>query len=218
MHYDDDLNEYYLKLGFPRSLIEKMKSNIITLHRAFIGLQLNGIEGFKNEINLALTEHEEKALKYLVKTLENLEKYTMDYVWHSLLTNYILALTAVNRRFDLVIGNLPWVNVSRYPKHYSEKIKKIAKELEVNPPRGATKKLDISVILFAISTKYLLNSSGVVSLMVPASIFRGLHGSGWRTFFEKEKLKIFEVFDLEDVSPFEGTKNQPGIIFARRCS
>jgi len=217
IYYDEHCDEYYLKLGFPNSLIQKLKHDIIAFHRAFIGLQLRGIHGFKSEVNLSLTKYEKEALEYLIKTLETLEKNAMDYVWHSLLMNYILALTAVEKKFDLVLGNLPWVNVSKYPESYSKKLKKIAKELKVNPPREAAKKLDISIILFAVSVRYILASCGVVALMVPTSIFRGLHGSRWRAFFEKENLKLFEIYDLEEVCPFEKAKNQPGIVFAKRC-
>lgn len=214
--HDGRLGEYYIRLGIPRTFIQKTGKNLAKLHRALIALHLRGIEGFKNEINIALEEKEEKAIANMVKTVKVLEEHGIDDVWYSIFMNYILAIVAVQEKFDLVLGNLPWVNVSKYPNRYRDKLRRIAKELGVYPPKEAARKLDISVILYAISAKYLLKRDGVIALMVPASIFRGLHGCGWRSFFIDEGLRIHEAFDLEHVRPFEGAQNQPGIVFAKR--
>ena len=185
--YERDLNEYYIQLSIPRSLFYNLVRNLAKLHRAFIGLRIGGIKGFENEINITLKNVEREALETMIKVISVLEKYGIDNIWYSIFINHFLAIIAAEKKFDLVLGNLPWVNVSKYPRKYSEKLKKIAKELGVNPPREAAKKLDISVILYVISAKYLLKQGGVLGLMVPASIFRGLHGSGWRSFFIEKR-------------------------------
>ncbi len=213
---EKELDRYYIQLRIPRSLIQKIGEDLIKLHRAFIGLQIRGIKGFEDETGIVLNMDEKKALETIIRVVRILEKYGVDNIWYSMLINHILAFLIANNKFDLVLGNLPWVNVSKYPKQYGKKLRKIAKELGVNPPREAAKKLDISIILYAISTKYLLRQGGIIGLMVPTSIFRGLHGSAWRSFILDEGLKVYEVFDLEDIQPFENTRNQPGIVIAKR--
>jgi hypothetical protein len=116
---------------------------------------------------------------------------------------------ALLARFDLVLGNLPWVNVSKYPEDYRRLVKRVAQSLGVWPPGPAAKKMDISIPLFAIALRHL--ARGVVALMVPASIFRGVHGAKWRELLTKHRLA--EVWDLGDVEPFEGAQSQPGIVF-----
>jgi hypothetical protein len=111
-------------------------------------------------------------------------------------------------RFDLVLGNLPWVNVSKYPEDYRRLVKHVAQSLGVWPPGPAAKKMDISIPLFAVALRHL--ARGVVALMVPTSIFRGVHGAKWRELLTKHRLA--EVWDLEDVKPFEGAQSQPGIV------
>jgi len=207
-------------LRIPRSLIDKIKSNRILAHRALIALAFGGIEGFENEIEKAginLDNYEKETLKKIVKIINVLEKQKLDHIWYSILANHILVYIESIKGFDLVLGNLPWVNVSKYPESYRDRLREIAKELGVNPPKEAAKKLDISVILFAISSKYLLRRDrGVVGLMVPKSILRGLHGSGWRSFLVDNGFEIHEVFDLEDVKPFETAQNQPSIVLVRK--
>ncbi|ADV64705.1 Eco57I restriction-modification methylase domain-containing protein [Desulfurococcus mucosus] len=204
-------------LKIPKSLVARLPG-LTQLHRAFVALALFGKQGFNNELekaNVTLSPDETKDIEALEKTIKAFEKLGGDHVWLSLLTNYALAYLSTQKRFHLVLGNLPWVNVSKYEESYAEKVRSVAKRLGVNPPRAAALKLDISIVLFAVATKYLLEKGGVVSLMVPASIFRGVHGARWRNF-EAMGLKLFEVFDLEDVKPFEGANNQPGIVFAAK--
>lgn len=215
----ENIDEYYVKLTMPGTLINKIKSNRILAHRALVALAFSGVEGFENEMRKAkfeLDACERGALEEMVKIARILEKHGLNSIWYSILANHLLVYIESMDGFDLVVGNLPWVNVSKYPESYRNKLREIAKELGVNPPKEAAKKLDISVILFAISTKYLLKrDKGVVGLMVPTSIFRGLHGAGWRLFLSSE-TRIHEVFDLEAVKPFEDAENQPGVVFVSR--
>ena len=66
------------------------------------------------------------------------------------------------------------------------------------------------MILFAVAYTYLAQDKGVIALMLPTSIFRGLHGEGLRRFLRNN---ILEAWDLEEIKPFERTENQPGVIF-----
>ena len=116
------------------------------------------------------------------------------------------------RRFDLVLGNLPWVNASKYPAR--EEVKAAARRLGVLPPGPAADKMDVSIPLFAIALTRLAESGGAVALMVPASIFRGVHGARWRELLAQHHLA--EVWDLTDAKPFEDSESQPGIVLLRR--
>ncbi len=211
-----DSGEYYVVLEIPRELFEGVR-DLQKMHRALIALLTIGVRGFESELSglgidvVGWRRH----IDYIVSVVRRLEELGIDYIWHSLFMNYILVMLVARDRFDIVIGNLPWVNVSTYPDGYRDKLKAIAKDLGIYPPAQAARKLDISIILFAISARYLLKGGGVIALMVPTSIFRGLHGAMWRDF-DGMGLRILECFDLEDVKPFEGAENQPGIVFAIR--
>jgi len=201
-----------IEMSLPLSIADRVK-DMISVARAFTALFDMGIQGFENEIGVKLSSEEVKALEKFRKDLLALEEMSLDIVWHSIVVNHALALFMAKQQFDLVLGNLPWVNVSKYPKGYTEIAKSIAKELNVSPPSQAARKLDISVPLFAIALKYLASSFSVTALMVPCSIFRGLHGAAWREYISKPPYTIIEAWDLNDVKPFEGADNQPGIIF-----
>jgi type I restriction-modification system DNA methylase subunit len=126
----------------------------------------------------------------------------------------LLRLERPPRRFDIVAGNLPWINVSELPADRRKAAKDAARRLGVLPPGPAAGKMDLSIPLFAAALTHLAESGGVVALIVPATIFRGVHGAKWRELLTRHEL--VEVWDLTGVKPFEDAEGQPGIVFLRR--
>jgi hypothetical protein len=209
---DNGRKLHYIEIALPLSVINKAKSSLAFL-RALMALIMAGVEGFENEIGVKLEESERDALEKFEKTIRVLEEKGLDTIWHSIIANYALAMYITQQKFDLVLGNLPWVNISKYPSTYADIIKGVAKELGVAPPAQAARKLDISIPLFAVASRHLAASPSVIALMVPTSIFRGLHGAAWRRFISSKPHALIEVWDLEEVKPFEEAENQPGIVF-----
>ncbi len=125
----------------------------------------------------------------------------------------LLRLEPPPRRFHLVMGNLPWINISALPPGYREEVKD-ARRLGVLPPGPAANKIDISIPLFAVALTRLADSGGVVALMVHTTVFRGVHGARWRELLAQHHLA--EVWDLTGANPFEDAEGQPGIVFLRR--
>lgn len=126
----------------------------------------------------------------------------------------LLRLESSPRRFDLVVGNLPWINISELPADRREAAKAAARRLGVLPPGPAAGKMDVSIPLFAAALTHLAESGGVAALMMPTSVFRGVHGAKWRELLARHELA--EVWDLTGVKPFEDAEGQPGIVVVRK--
>lgn len=203
---------HYIEISLPLSIMNKVK-NVVSFVRAFIALLNTGIQGFENEVGFKLDEEEMIMLEKFRKAVLILEEKGLNTLWHSIVMNHLLAFYITQQKFDMILGNLPWVNVSKYPKAYAEIVKNIAKELNVSPPPQAVKKLDISIPLFAVGLNYLAASPSIIALMVPRSIFKGLHGAAWREYISTPPYSVVEVWDMEEVKPFEKAENQPGVVF-----
>ena len=215
---EKEIKIHVLQLGIPNVIYEKA-NGIVSLARSFIALLGSGVSGIMNELGSSLSQEEINKIEKFRKDVQVLENSGFDSLWYSILFNYMLVkyiLMIEKEKFDLVLGNLPWVNISKYPKSYSALLKSVSKELGVSPPGRAERKIDISIPLFAISLKYLTSSPSITALMIPTSIFKGLHGSAWRGYINKTSHRVVEVWDLEEVLPFEGAKNQPGIVFIEK--
>lgn len=211
----DEGKLYYIEFSLPRRLLESL--NITELHRVFIALT-KGIDEVENELRSKLNKlekHERDMLEKASKSIECLEnKGVNSYVLSVIMGAFLLAHLQ-RKRFDLVVGNLPWVNISVFPKEYRERVKVIMSKLGISPPKEVLGKADISAPLLVLASEYLARDGAVVALMVPASLFRGLHGATWRRYIS-ENLVLHEIWDLENVEPFEGASNQPGIVFASK--
>jgi hypothetical protein len=207
-----DKELHYIEIALPLTVVDKVKNSLVFL-RALKALIITGVEGFENEVGTRLQESERDTLEKFRKIVQVLEEKGMDTIWYTIVSNYVLAIYITRQKFDLVLGNLPWVNISKYPEGYAGFVKNVAKNLNVLPTRQAAKKLDISIPLFVVALKYLANSPSITALMVPSSIFRGLHGAEWRRYISIPPYTLIEVWDLEDIKPFEHANNQPGIVF-----
>jgi hypothetical protein len=203
---------HYIEIALPLTVIKKVKSSLAFL-RALIALITAGVEGFENEIEIKLERNERDTLEKFRKTVLALEEKGLDMIWYTIVSNYALAIYMTQQKFDLVLGNLPWVNISKYPEGYAGFAKSVAKDLNVLPSGQVAKKVDISIPLFVVALKYLVGSPSTTALMVPCSILRGLHGAMWRRYISSLPYTLIEVWDLQDVKPFEGAENQPGIVF-----
>jgi hypothetical protein len=201
-----------IEISLPLSMMNKVK-NVVSFVRAFIALLNTGIQGFENEVGFKLDEEEMIMLEKFRRAVLILEEKGLNTLWHSIVINHLLAFYVTQQKFDMILGNLPWVNVSKYPKDYAEIMKNIAKELNVSPSPQAIKKLDISIPLFAVGLNYLAASPSIIALMVPCSIFKGLHGAAWREYISTPPYSVVEVWDMEEVKPFEKAENQPGVVF-----
>ena len=59
----------------------------------------------------------------LTNTLVDLERNNWDGIWARIITNYLT--TANLGKFDIIVGNPPWVDWKSLPSGYREKIKSI---------------------------------------------------------------------------------------------
>lgn len=205
----------YVELAIPSTLLKA--DSLPKLHRALVTLISSAsIEGLENELNIRLRDEEREVLKKLLSCIKCLEEKGFNSYILSIILNTLLLAYIRRAKFDLVLGNLPWVNISKFPPQYRDRLKTIMENLEICPPKEVARKTDISTVLFVLAAEELANErSGVIALMVPTSILRGRHGDAWRRYISR-KLTLYEVWDLEEVKPFEQAENQPGIIFARK--
>ena len=85
------------------------------------GIILN-TNSFKKLIKDAdLTEKTEAKIIELTKHLIDLEKNNWDGIWARILGNYLA--TANLGKFDIIVGNPPWVDWKSLPSGYRERIK-----------------------------------------------------------------------------------------------
>ncbi|MHA1490226.1 MAG: Eco57I restriction-modification methylase domain-containing protein [Promethearchaeota archaeon] len=95
--------------------------------------------------------------------------------------------------FDLIIGNPPWLTYKELTsKEYQNKIRKLAKKLEIKPSSQYITHIELAAIFFyAIPSKFL-KIGGKIFFVLTKSILNGDHCYKFRAFSIFQNLEIWD--------------------------
>lgn len=134
-------------------------------------------------------------------------------IWFRIVRNFFWSATA--GKFDLIVGNPPWVRWSSLPKEYSEKIKPICEQYTIfsDTPYHGGNELDISGMLtYTVADKWL-KTNGQLIFVITQTHFQTPSSQGFRSFKIDEETSLFplEVDDLKGLKPFPDAANKTAI-------
>jgi hypothetical protein len=166
---------------------------------------------FSQRLKLYNLDHTDvEILLDLYNKLLDLERQGKDKVWVSILRNAFAPI--LKGKFDIVVGNPPWVNWENLPEQYRE----ISKGLWIK--YGLTKtistggfKRDLAMLFLARSFDRYLREGGKLGFLITFTVFKTQAGAGFRNFLAKN-AKIHVIHDLVTLMPFEGATNRTGAI------
>jgi hypothetical protein len=155
--------------------------------------------------------------KPLAETYEqvlSLHKKDWNGIWFRIVRNFFWS--AVAGRFDVVVGNPPWVRWSSLPEHYREKIKPTCEQYAIfsETPYHGGNELDISgMITYTVGDKWL-KEGGTLVFVITQTHFQSPSSQGFRSFkiSEKSNFLPIAVDDLKNVKPFPKVANKTAIM------
>ncbi|MEX0993504.1 MAG: N-6 DNA methylase [Solirubrobacterales bacterium] len=146
----------------------------------------------------------------------------LDGLWPRILRNAFMP--AFVGRFDLVVGNPPWVNWESLPDAYRERTRPIWEgsglfvHKGMRSMLGAGKK-DVSMLMSYVATKELLRENGRLGFVITQTVFKTAGaGEGFRSFAVKDgpEIRVEHVDDMIDLNPFAGASNRTALVTWRR--
>ena len=160
-------------------------------------------------------------LKQLYEKLQNISEVAFRYTAFNKLINSIAP--AYLGKFEVVIGNPPWVNWEYLPKAYKKKTEILWQHYGLFDLKGRDAtfiKEDISVLMtYVVADRHLVDG-GILSFVIKQSLFKSsLHGEGFRKFKilpTNSHLKVQRVDDLVSIRPFENVNNRTAILFLKK--
>ncbi|MBL7053575.1 N-6 DNA methylase, partial [Patescibacteria group bacterium] len=200
-----------LKIVFPYSLVEKKEFISIMEELEYFILRKDE----KKARNFIFNEINKRDLKpKVIKNIENfikelifLESTNLNSIWLRVFANYLK--TGALEKFDLVVGNPPWVSWSALPEKYREKVKSKCRleGLFSEDKNIGGNNLNICALIANKSLETFMKSNGVLSYIMPKSILFNKSFEGFRNFYIGDKLKrayLQKVLDWEKGGkPFE---------------
>jgi N-6 DNA Methylase len=143
----------------------------------------------------------------------------LDGLWPHILRNAFMP--AFIERFDLVVGNPPWVNWESLPTAYRERTRTLweGSGMFVHGGMaamlGAGKK-DVAMLMSYVATDKLLKQRGRLAFVVTQTLFKTAGaGQGFRRFrvgASGTYIHVEQVDDLVDLKPFVGAANRTALV------
>ncbi len=159
------------------------------------------------------------ALFETASSMWELQKDEKDTIWAFILMNIFKPLFFFLRekKFDLIIGNPPWLSY-RYVRStdYQEELKEfIIKEYRLLPSSKAEliTHMELATLFFARTSDLYLSENGIISFVMPRSVFSADQHDNFRNGAFTPKLGFVKIFDLLKVKPLF---NVPSSVFIAR--
>lgn len=134
-------------------------------------------------------------------------------IWFRIVRNFFWSATA--GRFDVVVGNPPWVRWSKLPEAYRERVKPTCEQYDIfsNTPHHGGNELDISAMITYTTADKWLKTDGRLAFVITQSVFQNPSSSGFRHFriTGTECLRPLRVDDLKAMKPFPDAANKTSV-------
>jgi hypothetical protein len=143
-------------------------------------------------------------LRDTLSTIIKLIDDNKDSVWVFMLRNIYAPLRMMKRKFELVIGNPPWISFKFIENpFYQDFVKKTAFKYLLLKRRQTDlfTHMDTSTVFYCVTADVYLADLGVLAFVMPRSI---LTGAKQHEAFKKQRkpqMRIIKILDVEKVNP-----------------
>jgi hypothetical protein len=139
------------------------------------------------------------------KAMAQLIKLGRDTVWAFILKNIYKPLFLRNQKFDVIIGNPPWISY-RYIESTDYQIflkHLILHDYQLLPSARAEliTQLDLATLFFLRCSDLYMKKGGVIAFVMPRAVFVSDQHDAFRSGPSKPGLRFSKFIDLEDVEP-----------------
>jgi methylase of polypeptide subunit release factors len=135
-----------------------------------------------------------KNIEKLVNDLVELERRNWNGIWARIIANF---LTTVNLgKFDIIVGNPPWIDWKNLPSGYREKIKSLCIDKQIFSGDGMTGgiNLNICALITNVVMDNALTEKGELAFLMPKGIAFQQSYEGFRQFRSGEVQRTFLSF------------------------
>jgi hypothetical protein len=150
-------------------------------------------------------------LTALETTMKDLRRKYGDNLWKFVLRNYGIP-PLLRRKFDVVIGNPPWLSYREAKKSIKQMIDGIAEQYEVQSPVQTKTSFNLAVAFFLASSDFV-KPRGKIAFVFPLSVLESpAHAPFMNLLQDKKHFALLEAYDLQDVIPHPFPHDLPSCV------
>ncbi len=165
-------------------------------------------------------------LREVFSKLMALDAADRDGFWWPVVSNAFAPV--LTGRFDLIVGNPPWVSWETLPDAYRRQNVDQWRRYRLMPDLGAdrrqasaTARLDLSMLFVAKCVDQYLEPSGRLGFVITASVFQSeLGGRGFRGRYLPDggAYRFVYIDDMSDLAVFDDAANRTAVLIADKRS
>lgn len=127
----------------------------------------------------------------LANQLVDLEKRKWNGIWARIITNFLT--TANLGKFDLLVGNPPWVDWKSLPSNYRDRIKSlcISRKLFSGDVVTGGINLNICALITNVIAQNWLSDNGVIALLMPEPLVFQQSYEGFRNLYLDDDMRLY---------------------------
>lgn len=204
-----------IEIILPKSLLENQEKFSKTMYLIEDFVAQNENEKAIDAILTSLPKKEKtkkivEGIHNLVNTLIDLEVNKWDHIWGRIIKNFLTTVSL--GKFEVIIGNPPWIDWKNLPTGYRNQIKSlcISKELFSGDKLTGGINLNICALIANVVAETYLDKKGTFGFLMPKSILFQQTYDGFRKLkLEKGEFYLQEVHDWTKAgSPFYPVQQQ----------
>lgn len=138
-----------------------------------------------------LTEKIKKQIHTLTSTLVGLERRKWNGIWARIIANYLT--TANLGKFDIIIGNPPWVDWKSLPSGYRDRIKGlcISRKLFSGDRITGGINLNICALISNVVAENWLSDDGILGFLMPEPLLFQQSYEGFRNLYLSDGSRLY---------------------------
>lgn len=188
-----------LKIRLPKSAVADVEKFSRTMTSLETHIENESEEGVRKQLrNIIPREDLTKGVRAEIDALSSrlveLQKNKWNGIWARIICNFLT--TANLGKFDIIVGNPPWIDWKNLPEGYRERIKGlcVSRQLFSGDRLVGGINLNVCALIANVAAQNWLKSSGTLGFLMPENLifqqsyegFRKLHlDSGKRMYFQR---------------------------------
>ena len=158
-------------------------------------------------------------LKHTYEQVLRLHRQNWNGIWFRIVRNYFRSANA--GRFDVIVGNPPWIRWSKLPDAYRERAKPTCEQYNIfsETPHHGGNELDISGMITYTTADKWLRRNGKVAFVLTQTHFQSPSSQGFRRFRidDQHRLNPLAVDDMKGLKPFAEAANKTSVAVFRKA-
>lgn len=144
-----------------------------------------------------ITDAIKAAVNDLAARLVDLEKNDWNGIWARIITNFLT--TANIGKFDVIVGNPPWIDWKNLPANYRERIKSLCLDRKLFSGDSVTGGINLNVcaLISNVAAENWLAADGILAFLMPENMIFQQSYEGFRKFYVRSDERLFfqELYD-----------------------